>query len=554
MLVKEKLYALDDVTIIPAVISKVKSRKQCNPFYKIDDKDYFPIFVSPMECTINKKNFNIYDKNHIIPILPRTESYKDRVDYAINSKWAAFSLAEFEELFTQDKRTYKTSVKEVADNAEIGLCNGIHIRALIDNANGHMIKVSEAITKAKEQAAKNGYTIEIMAGNIANPKTYRELALAGADYIRCSIGTGNNCFVAGTKVALKDNNFKNIEDIQVGDYVLTHMHQYKKVTKVFSSEYTKNLINIKLYGRQENMESVTCTLNHPFYVYRNGEYQWVEAENLNLETDWVANLSFVRRPVALTINGELLEKRIGDYICTKIKELSTIRNQECTVYNIEVEDDHSYTANGCFVHNCTTASNTATYMPLASLIDECRKIKNMYGLKAAIIADGGISEYKNVIKALALGADYVMIGSRFTRCFESASEFDSISKPEKEYTYYTLSMLNNLRYSDKLSEQEKKTIIKTYSPKKRSWGMSTRRAQISISLAKGYEINEIQTKTSEGVEKIVDVDYTLAQWIENMNDFLRSNMSYCNAFTLHEYIGTPKVMLISDNAKNAVNK
>ena len=39
-----------------------------------------------------------------------------------------------------------------------------------------------------------------------------------------------------------------------------------------------------------------------------------------------------------------------------------------------------------------------------------------------IIADGGIRNYDHVIKALALGADYVMIGSLFAQCIESAGE------------------------------------------------------------------------------------------------------------------------------------
>ena len=76
---------------------------------------------------------------------------------------------------------------------------------------------------------------------------------------------------------------------------------------------------------------------------------------------------------------------------------------------------------------CITTSNVSTHYPQASLIDECYNIKKQLLLETEdilpkIIADGGIRNYDHVIKALALGADYVMIGSLFAQCIESAGE------------------------------------------------------------------------------------------------------------------------------------
>ena len=77
---------------------------------------------------------------------------------------------------------------------------------------------------------------------------------------------------------------------------------------------------------------------------------------------------------------------------------------------------------------CTTSSQSGIHYPMASLLNEINCIKNNIKIESKnvkfpkIIADGGISTYSDVIKALALGADYVMIGTTFASLFESASK------------------------------------------------------------------------------------------------------------------------------------
>ena len=67
------------------------------------------------------------------------------------------------------------------------------------------------------------------------------------------------------------------------------------------------------------------------------------------------------------------------YIWFPIKEINTFTD-ECYVYNMEVENDNSYTANGCIVHNCTDISNAGKQAGLtegsgtrSGLLWECRK-------------------------------------------------------------------------------------------------------------------------------------------------------------------------------------
>lgn len=74
------------------------------------------------------------------------------------------------------------------------------------------------------------------------------------------------------------------------------------------------------------------------------------------------------------------------------------------------------------------------YTPLASLLIDITGIKNTscVGLKLTkIIADGGILTHSNILKALAIGADYVMCGMAFIKLVEaSGTLYRKIKSPE----------------------------------------------------------------------------------------------------------------------------
>jgi hypothetical protein len=64
---------------------------------------------------------------------------------------------------------------------------------------------------------------------------------------------------------------------------------------------------------------------------------------------------------------------------------------------------------------CLTTVQTGIGYPMASLIYETSKIQQSRNISTKIVADGGFKKYSDVIKALALGADYVMLGSIFNK-------------------------------------------------------------------------------------------------------------------------------------------
>lgn len=161
------LLSFNDICLIPAVISEIEHRSECNPYL---DNDMLPLFTAPMTSVIDENNWKIFKNNKINTIIPRSVDFQTRCSLYMDT-FVAVSLSEFEYLINHDKPI-----------ATIYIC--------VDIANGHMKKLLDLCKKAK---AMFGNKIQIMSGNIANPDTYLEYAKAGIDYVRCGIGTSPIC-------------------------------------------------------------------------------------------------------------------------------------------------------------------------------------------------------------------------------------------------------------------------------------------------------------------------------------------------------------------------
>jgi large repetitive protein len=135
-----------------------------------------------------------------------------------------------------------------------------------------------------------------------------------------------NCFVAGTEISTIEGE-ENIEDIQVGDWVLADDPntpgeiEYKQVTDTFV-RHTDKLVDLYIDG-----EVISTTGEHPFWTPDKG---WVEAKDLVVG-------SLVLTEDGRVIDVDRVEKREGDF----------------TVYNFKVESFHTYFVSdlGILVHN-----------------------------------------------------------------------------------------------------------------------------------------------------------------------------------------------------------
>jgi IMP dehydrogenase/GMP reductase len=180
---------------------------------------------------------------------------------------------------------------------------------------------------------------------------------------------------------------------------------------------------------------------------------------------------------------------------------------------------------------CLTSANTGVHYPMASLIEECYKIKKELGSNTNIVADGGFRNFDEIIKALAIGADYVMIGGILNKTLESCSE---------------IKLFDLINISHQTAEKlwEKYPIIRKYMYKSFR-GMSTKEVQ------KKWNRNKL--RTSEGIVKSNKVEYRLEKWVDNFKDYLKSAMSYTNSTNLSEFKESDYI-LITENALHRFKK
>ena len=168
---------------------------------------------------------------------------------------------------------------------------------------------------------------------------------------------------------------------------------------------------------------------------------------------------------------------------------------------------------------CTTSCLCGVHAPMASLIEECFN----RGRDANIVADGGVLGYSDIIKALALGADFVMCGGVLNKALESAGR-TYLKKKNHPFVFKSTSSPVDQHSAEVLESflSGEKSYVKEH------YGMSTERAQREMG---------VRFHISEGIESQQEVSYTLAQWKAGLVHHLSSAMSYTGKKKLRDFIG-----------------
>jgi IMP dehydrogenase/GMP reductase len=255
------------------------------------------------------------------------------------------------------------------------------------------------------------------------------------------------------------------------------------------------LASIQSYEPKDENHSTT------YYVRIGGEQAKRFAEEFpELNLDFPANIRHKQ---------DVFSDEDNFYVA--VRSVKTLKNQELDVFNLEVEEDHTYVVNRVAVHNCTTRVVTGAGVPQISAIIEC--VNAAKESKTPIIADGGVKFSGDVAKAIASGADTVMIGSLFAGTEEAPGE-TILFQGRTFKTYRGMGSIGAMKK-----------------------GSSDRYGQEGTVSDSKY--------VPEGIEGRVAYKGTLAEMVTQLVGGLRSGMGYTGCKTIEELQANAKFVRIT---------
>jgi len=135
-----------------------------------------------------------------------------------------------------------------------------------------------------------------------------------------------SCFIAGTEITLSNGDVKNIEDVVVGEEVLTYNEESNETEVGIVGNLKESEVNSIVRITLDNEIVIHTTHEHPFYVNGKG---WVKAGELEV-------LDTCKK-----VNGE-----------ESIISTVDVLEETHIVYNLlSVSENHNFFANGILVHN-----------------------------------------------------------------------------------------------------------------------------------------------------------------------------------------------------------
>lgn len=180
----------------------------------------------------------------------------------------------------------------------------------------------------------SGSLIPILSNNIVvfnnedNDKIYQiDIETIDAYFVSSSLSPliVHNCFVAGTLVKLLDGSDVVIEEIKIGDEILTYNEELGKNEKGIVGDLKKHTVDSVIRLTLDNENIILTTSEHPFYV----EGKWITASKL--------------QPLDVCLKSDGSESIISTV---------DVLEESHEVFNLlNVEPTHTFYVNGILVHN-----------------------------------------------------------------------------------------------------------------------------------------------------------------------------------------------------------
>ena len=173
---------------------------------------------------------------------------------------------------------------------------------------------------------------------------------------------------------------------------------------------------------------------------------------------------------------------------------------------------------------CSTRSQTSFGLSQGTAIQDCASRKN----KAKLIADGGIKTNGDISKAIALGADVVMLGKMLAstdlsggECYDRNKEILPLTKLNKPMYIPNTGEVNNIN-----------TSYKSYH------GMASKKARDGV----------LSYASIEGVSGLIPYSGTTSDFLNDLELNLKASMSYCGVRTWQEFQSKAKIVFISNSS------
>lgn len=269
----EKMLTFNDILLVPQY-STLKSRSEANTTSVIGKGDaaiqlQLPIIAAPMDTVCGEDMLVAMALEGGVGILHRYMSIWEQVDLVARAR---LRLQTKHGILKPNIGAAIGATDDYLNRFAKLVANGANL-ICIDVAHGHHVSVKEALEKINEHPLRK--EVHIMAGNIATAAGFKDLSNWGADSIR--LGVGGGCFLPNTPV-LTESGYKNICDIQIGDYVIGHSGKFEMVEDTLSF-----FVNEEVY----NIDGIECTGNHEFFVVDLKNEHLVTKDNINDFAYWI---------------------------------------------------------------------------------------------------------------------------------------------------------------------------------------------------------------------------------------------------------------------------